>query len=191
MNRQQFLKNCAYGLCACTAVGLLTPTSTTAAEINPVEDWRLRFVKRRYAKLLEILSARMDEKTLNDTLLDLGCYCSTTDQKLESYRGNFDGYMEHLKRTSSGDTVIYDREKGVITLTSPERTECFCPLNSIQTPKVVCNCSLGWQRQTWETVLQKSVTVELKESVLRGGKRCVFQIQIQDYVPAQRQPEKN
>jgi hypothetical protein len=189
MNRKQFLKGCAYGLCGCTAAGLLAPASTTAAETKTPDDWRLHFVKRRYAKLLEILSTRMDEKTLNDTLLDLGCYCSTTDQKLESYRGNFDGYLEHLQQSPSGDTVSYDREKGVITMTSPERTECFCPLNSSQTPKVVCNCSLGWQKQTWETVLQKSVTVELKESVLRGGKRCVFQIQIQNYVPAKGSPK--
>jgi len=189
MNRKEFLKDCALGLCACTAAGLLTPASTTAAETKPVEDWRLGYAKRCYARLLEILSVRMDEKTLNDTLRDLGGFCSSTDWKLESYRGNFDGYMERLKQSSSGDTATYDRETGVITVTSPERTDCFCPLNCSQTPKVVCNCSLGWQRQTWETVLQKSVTVELKESVLRGGKRCVFQIQIQDHAPAKGGPE--
>jgi hypothetical protein len=189
MNRKEFLKTSVCGLCACTAAGLLTPTSTTAAETQAPEDWRLHFVKRRYAKLLEILSTRLDEKTLNDTLRDLGNFCSSTDWKLESYRGNFEGYAEHIKQSSSGDTVTYDRENGVITVTSPERTDCFCPLNCSQTPKVVCNCSLGWQKRTWETVLQKRVTVELKESVLRGGKRCVFQIQIQDHVPAKGSPE--
>jgi predicted hydrocarbon binding protein len=43
---------------------------------------------------------------------------------------------------------------------------------------VACNCSLGWQKHTWETLLQKKVKVELTESVLRGGKRCVFKIHI-------------
>ena len=65
-------------------------------------------------------------------------------------------------------------------MASEERTDCFCPLNSRfnHTPTVACNCSLGWQKHTWETLLQKKVKVELKESVLRGGKRCVFEIHI-------------
>jgi hypothetical protein len=65
-------------------------------------------------------------------------------------------------------------------MASDERTDYFCPLNSREhhTPQVVCNCSLGWQKHTWETLLQKKVKVELKESVLRDGKRCVFEIHV-------------
>jgi predicted ArsR family transcriptional regulator len=185
MNRQQFLKTCACGLCSCFAAGMLAPENLSAAETAPAEDWRLKFVKRRYAKLIEILSTRMDEKTLNETLHDLGGFCSSTDKKLETYREDFDGYREHIKQTVSGDDVAYDRETGVITMTSPERADCFCPLISVhnQTPKVVCNCSLGWQQKTWEMVLGKKVQVELVESVLRGGKRCVFKIHV-DTKPA-------
>ena len=158
------------------------PSDSSAAETTPPEDWRLRFVKRRYAKLIEILSSRMDEKTLVEILHDLGNYCSTTDPNLEAYRGNFDGYREHIKQTVAGDEVTYDRKQGIITMMSPERTDCFCPLISLknQTPKVVCNCSLGWQQRTWEKVLGKKVQVELKESVLRGSNRCVFQIHVSD-----------
>jgi hypothetical protein len=180
MNRKHFLKNCACGVCGCVAAGAMAPAGSSAAEAAPAEDWRLRFVKRRYAKLLEILSHRMDERTLNETLHDLGSYCSTTDQKVESYRGDFDGYREHLRQTASGDAVTFDRERGIITVTSPERTDCFCPLISLQdkTPKVVCNCSLGWHQRTWQTVLGKKVRVELLESVLRGGRRCAFQVHV-------------
>jgi hypothetical protein len=46
------------------------------------------------------------------------------------------------------------------------------------TPPVVCNCSLGWHKGTWETVTGRKVRVSLKESVLRGGKRCVFEVQL-------------
>lgn len=182
MNRKQFLKSCAGGLCSCIAAGAVVSAGSFAAETTQTEDWRLRFVRRRYAKLIEILSSRMDEKTLIEILHDLGTYCSTTDPKLQTYRGDFDGYREHVKQTASGDDVTYDRKHGIIMMTSPERADCFCPLISLQnkTPKVVCNCSLGWQQRTWETVLGKKVRVELKESVLRGGKRCVFQIHVSD-----------
>ena len=158
------------------------PAGSSAAETAPTEDWRLSFVRRRYAKLIEILSNRMDQPALIEVLRDLGTYCSTTDPKLQAYRGDFTGYRNHVKQTASGDDVTYDRERSIITMTSPERADCFCPLISLQnkTPAVVCNCSLGWQQRTWETVLGKKVRVELTESVLRGGKRCVFQIHVLD-----------
>jgi predicted ArsR family transcriptional regulator len=81
--------------------------------------------------------------------------------------------------------VTYDREKGVITVVGPERGDCFCPLIDCKyTPKSACNCSLGWQQHVYETVLGKKVQVELKESVLRGGKRCVFVVRVSNAAPA-------
>ena len=192
MNRKEFLKNCVCGLCSCAAIGLFTPGSATGTEDKAPDD-RLSFVKKRYAKLLEILSSRMDPKTLNDVLFDLGAYCcsSSSEEFLKKYRGDLEGFRQAAKQIGVKDDFTYDRDKGVITMVSEDRTDCFCPwisrLNN--TPKVACNCSLGFQQHMWETLLQKKVTVELKESVLLGGKRCVFQIQIQDYVPAKGSPE--
>ena len=97
---------------------------------------------------------------------------------IKTYRGNLDGYLKELKRRWNEDSTV-DREKGIITVSSQERTECVCPL--IDTAAVsdkVCNCSLGWQKQTFETVLGKSVDVKIKESIIRGGKRCIFEIKI-------------
>jgi hypothetical protein len=181
MNRKEFLKNCACGLCSCAAVGLIAPDSAPGAEAKNPEDWRLRFVKQRYAKLLGILSSRMDEKALNETLFELGSYCSgLSDEWLKKSRGDLEGFRKAVKQGVSGDNITYDWDKGLITMASDERTDCFCPLNGRDhhTPEIVCNCSLGWQKHTWETLLQKKVKVELKESVLRGGKRCVFKIHI-------------
>ena len=180
MTRIDFLKSFTCRLCACLGAGATLPTDSGASEVDPTGDWRLRFVRRRYAKLIEILASRMDEEALNETLCELGGYCATTDVRLPTYRGDFEGYREHLQQTASGDAVTYDRAQGVITVTSPERSDCFCPLASVHTPtpKTVCNCSLGWQQKTWETVLGKKVQVTLKESVLRGGQRCVFQIHV-------------
>ena len=182
MNRKTFLKNCACGLCTCAAAGLIVPIAdASGAETEAPEDWRLKFVKERYAKLLEILSSRMDEKTLNETLFELGAYCSgLSDESKKKFHGDLEGFRKAVKQSTSGDNITYDWDKGVITMASDERTDCFCPLNSRvhHTPEVVCNCSLGWQKHTWETLLQKKVKVELQESVLRGGKRCVFEIHV-------------
>jgi hypothetical protein len=179
MDRKEFLKNCAGAMCACMTGNVVSPASMSAADTPPAEDWRLRFAKERYGKLLEILSSRMDEDELNETLRSLGECCSGFgDQWIKAHRDDFDGLCRDIQQGPSGDTVTYDRENGIVTMTSPERTNCFCPLNGVNTPKVVCNCSLGWQQHTWGNFFQKKVKVELKESVLRGGKRCVFEIRI-------------
>ena len=127
----------------------------------------------------------MDEKALNEVLFDVGTYCcsSSSDEFLKKYRGDVEGFRQAAKQVGSKDEFTYDRDKGVITMVLENRTDCFCPLISLSknTPAVACNCSLGFQRHLWETILQKKVKVELKESVLRGGKRCIFEIQIQDH----------
>ena len=181
MDRKEFLRSCAGGLCACAVACVGTPAE--AAEAAKPEDWRPAFIKKRYAHLLEILSDKMGEGELDEILRAQGAYCSgQLSSMLEKYRGDVDGFGKFIKNSASGDFVTYDREKGVITMTTGERPECFCPLNSVavKTPGVVCNCSLGWQKNTWETLLQKKVRVELKEAVLRGGKHCTFEIRILD-----------
>ena len=183
MDRKEFLGSCAAGLCACAAGSLIPVSSLSAAETANPEDWRLRFVKERYARMLQILSGRMTKEELSQTLHEVGTFCSSRGDKwIAQHRGDFDGFAKSIQQGVSGDVVTWDREKNVITMTSPERSECFCPLNGREqgVPPAVCDCSLGWQQHTWETFLQKKVRVELKEAVLRGGKRCVFEIHVTD-----------
>ncbi len=145
------------------------------------EDWRLGFTRTRYAKLLGILERRMGREELSKALAELGGCCSATeDEGLQKYRGNLQGFADLMAREYPYEQVTWDRETGTLTITSPERTECFCPLVSVSggTPEVACTCSLGWQRHTWKTILQKDVEVELVESVLRGGKKCAFRIKV-------------
>jgi predicted ArsR family transcriptional regulator len=183
MDRKEFLKTCAGGLCACAGACLAAPAEASAAEAAKPEDWRWGFLKKRHAKLLQLVSEEMDEEGLRNILVKTGIFCSSEyDAMLEKYRGDVAGFGEHVRQSSSGDSVTYDRENNIITMTSPEREDCFCPLNGVsaKTPGVVCNCSLGWQQHSWEKVLQKKVRVELVEAVLQGGKRCTFKIHILD-----------
>ena len=97
---------------------------------------------------------------------------------VKKYKGDLDGFLKGLKDHWNMDSM-YDQEKGIILIATQESSSCGCPL--IDTEKVldeVCNCSIGWQKQTFETVLGKDVDVEIKESIIRGGKRCAFEIRI-------------
>jgi hypothetical protein len=184
VNRKQFLKDAVCGVCVSAAASLVPAADLSATGQAKTEDWRLTFVKRRYAKLWEILSGRMDDTTLRQILHELGTYCSSLgDEWIKKHRGDFESFCTSIKQGKSGDNVTYDHERNVITMASEERTECFCPLHGENAPPVICNCSLGWQQHTWETFLQRKVKVELKESVLRGGKRCIFEISADDATP--------
>ena len=184
MNRIEFLKTCAGGLCACAMIGTPAAAETTAAaattalEAPKPEDWRLQFIKRRYAKLLETLQGRVGQQTLDEVLQQQGRYCASTTEMITKHKGDIDGFIADVTREWK-QQITYDREKGVITAVGPEVKDCFCPLiDSRYTPKSACDCSLGWTQYAYETVLGKKVAVELKEAVLRGGKRCSFVIRI-------------
>ena len=180
MNRKEFLEHCAGGICACAVAGSIAPAGAAAEPAKP-EDWRLRFVKRRYARLLEILGRRMSGGELQETLTELGTCCAAFgDETTIKFRGNLEGFRDMVRKGVSGDLITYDLDHGLITTDSGERSDCFCPLLSAaeHSSPAACACSLGWQKHTWETLLQKPVTVTLKESVLRGGRRCVFEIHV-------------
>ena len=180
MNRKEFLQNCACAVCPCAMVGLIAPGEAYAAEAKPPEDWRLPFVKKRYAKLIEILSGKVDDSTLNDILRQVGYDCASGYSLIQQHKGDVDGFIREFKQKANED-ITYDRERGIITVVGPERDNCYCPLNdrSVSSGRV-CNCSLGWQQCAYETLLGRKVEVELKESVLRGGKRCVFVVRVSD-----------
>ncbi len=159
--------------------GLLAPPEASASDpVKKSDDWRLPFVNKRYTKLIALLADRLDEKTFNEVFEKLGRDCSASISWIKECRNDPDRYFSILKSRWHEDAV-YDREKGIVTITSAERTACDCPLiGENRADPRVCNCSLGWQSQTFETVFGKKVRVELKESILRGGKHCTFEIRI-------------
>ncbi len=57
--------------------------------------------------------------------------------------------------------------------------ECGCPLvDNTRTPAVWCNCSVGYQKESFEAIFGRPVQVALKESKLSGSKRCVFEVKL-------------
>jgi hypothetical protein len=178
MNRKQFLKNCACAVCSCAVAGAVAPLAAAADEKPNAADWRLAFAKDRYARLMGILARELDEKTLGGILRQVGAHCARQYPLIQQHKGDLDGFMREFKARNNED-ISFDRATGVIMVAGPERGDCYCPLiDRHAVPQAVCNCSLGWQQHAYETLLGKKVEVELKESVVHGGRRCVFQIHV-------------
>lgn len=184
MDRRQLIKQtCGMGVCACVGVTALAK-SCLGAEATATDDMgrelhRLRWwqdhTKRQIAKLWELLEPHLDEATRQDIIEQLGRNCASRLGWADEFKGNVRGFIERMKQRA-GEEIVYDEASGIMTVTSPER-DCVCGMvDSKLTPPYFCQCSIGWQKQTYETILGKQVGVELKESVLRGSKRCVFRI---------------
>jgi hypothetical protein len=178
MKRRDLLRvTCSAGLCSCAMTPLAAEAADDAqsAEIQRLNN-RLNQARRQFAKMLELLESTLDEKRRQEICEQLGRNCARQTGLPAKYKGNPDGFIELAK--GHGETVRYDREKGTVSVASSER-DCVCALvDKKVTPGYFCDCSVGWQKEVYESVIGQPVNVVLKESVLRGGKRCVFEVRL-------------
>jgi predicted hydrocarbon binding protein len=140
--------------------------------------WKQNWVKKVFTRMLETMGMTVDEPTRQKILTSMGRQCANLGGWPTKYKGNPEGFWNEVL-TRWKETAEYDKENGIITVTSSERTDCTCIfVDKEKTPAYFCDCSLGWQSEMYETIFSKPVKVEPVESVLRGGKCCVFKIQI-------------
>lgn len=177
MDRKDFFKNaCELGICSCIGAGLLSNGNLYATTEDEKSDWKVGFAKYRFKKLIGILDSTLDEKTRDQILDNLGKECAKTGQSTK-YINNPDGFFNDVL-SRWGEKASYDKEKGLIRIETPERA-CFCPMFDAKTiSKSICQCSVGWQAQTYTTILGKEVEARCVESVIRGSKKCIFEIRI-------------
>ena len=182
--RELFKQTCGMGLCACAGATVLAQVGLaadevaddTAKQLHKLEWWQ-DHTRRQVARLWELMEERVDEPTRRGIIQELGRECAERLGWATKYQGKMPDYFQMMK-DRLGEEIVYDEARGVITITTPER-DCVCGLvDSKVTPGCFCDCSLGWQKYTYETMLGREVEVEVKESVLRGSKRCVFEVRI-------------
>ena len=175
MDRKEFLKSaCGLGVCGCVLSLLGSPGRVQAAE-TPGEDPRLRFVRYQLAKLLGFMAAGAPAGACAEILEKTGRECARLGQLGVRFKGDPEGYFATANK-SWGTEFAWDREKGVVTVAVAEG-ECGCPLvDPKRTPPLWCNCSVGYQKESFEAIFGRPVQARLKESKLSGAKRCVFEV---------------
>jgi len=180
MTRTDFMK-CTLRMCSCAALAF-SPQASAQAESGNVEvdelKWKLDASRQRFAILVGILDENLDETTRKKIFESLGRQCAKQYSDLiERYQGNIDGFLDEIRKRWV-EKAEYDKETGRIRITDRSKT-CTCPLvDQSLTPQDFCDCTLGWQKETYSAILGKPVDAELEESILRGGSRCVFRIQV-------------
>ncbi|HWR36227.1 MAG TPA: hypothetical protein VN622_10195 [Clostridia bacterium] len=185
MNRSEFMKCCTLGMCSCVAtLAFSAPQAAVAQANNPEADRlksQLEAVRIRYAKLVSVLDESLDEPTRKKILESLGRECAKQfgSETFEKYRGDIKGFLKSIQEPGKWvEKAEFDEAAGSIRIIDKAQ-KCSCPLvEKGLTPSSQCDCTLGWQKETYSAILGKPVEAEVEESILRGGQRCVFRIKV-------------
>lgn len=175
MDRKEFLKSvCGLGVCGCTLSIMGTLEPLQAAEAS-AEDQRLKFVQYQLAKMVGFMATDAPAGACAGILEKTGRECAKLGQAGVKFKGDPEAYFAAAKRMWGTD-FTWDKQKGVVTIAVAEG-DCGCPLvDKRRTPAVWCNCSVGYQKEAFETIFGRPVKASLKESKLSGSKRCVFEV---------------
>ena len=135
------------------------------------------FTQRWIVDLVNSLDEHLDEETRQRVMESCGRSCARSGpvRVARQHAGDLDGWLGILVKWHSGEEYV-QRDGSRITVLCQE---CVCPVvKDIEgtLPDTYCNCSLGWMKETFETVVGEPVDVTLVESVVRGGQMCRFVI---------------
>jgi predicted hydrocarbon binding protein len=129
--------------------------------------------------LMENLDAKVDEETRVKVLENCGRTCISRSfikraQACKNSARNIDEFLDklsqiwsHLQRDGDNIYVAYER--------------CYCPLVKAYPDKLsptFCNCSRGWIKELFESVLERPVNIELEKSIRQGDDVCRFRVRL-------------
>ncbi len=180
MERKHFLRA---SLCLGAVCGLRPvlgaeekPTPAPAPE-NPCAG-AMAYARHWVKDLIDQADAQLTEPQRQALLEARGRSCAKADaaRRAAPFKGRLDDFVADLQSQMGKDAVR--REGDVVRVTYPR---CFCPLVSdFHEPLSAsyCFCSAGWLKEVYETVTGRPATVEIVETVKRGGERCRFNVKL-------------
>ena len=181
MDRKTFLKNLTVAGAALPGCSALAQSGSgkcdTAActnDASAVRDFLSAFVQKE--------ESRLDRPTLIKLMEERGRACCRTlefRQKLiAESQGSLDKLVELMGKIVGPENCRREGEK--VTLIYPSG-KCGCGGSPKREPTAndpYCDCSKANNQLLFQTVAGKPVRVEVTESPRRGGKRCLFHIQL-------------
>ena len=150
-----------------------------------------------YKAAVERLDKLADKPTREKIMQACGCTCqSIFDQgalKQKENRQKYDTEAEFLANLKSEDncTTYELKGKNIIQRFAPSKSvpnmpdlRCACMLigglpKGTNASPTVCECSRGFTKQRWETILGRPVNVEVVSTpIISSGDECVFIIHL-------------
>lgn len=178
MDRKEFLKTvCGLGVCGCVSEAIGAQEAGAASTPAPPQDQRLAFARYQVAKMAGIMAAAPAAPACAEVLEKTGRECAKLGGLAARFKGDPEGYFAEARK-AWGTEFEWDRAKGVVVVAVAEG-ECGCPLvDARRTPAFWCNCSVGYQKESFEALFGRPVRASIRESKLGGSKRCVFEVRV-------------
>lgn len=126
-----------------------------------------------------------DEETQRRLLETAGKFCALRASvpivsKIAKEESDEKRRLEQVKELIHFPNIHQEEKLGEMFIRveyTEEDEPCICPLvqyGIIDKTPLLCDCTRGWLKNNFEALLQKSVTVSLEKSALRGDKYCSF-----------------
>ncbi len=189
MDRHDFLKSTGAGLCACAATvcpgpDLIKSTVEDLQHETPVNekvDRAQRWVKRFF----ETLDSQLDEPARKNLMETNGKRCYRQAHTKPGQRIELEKLVLKIQDRSGKENCRLDGNAVYFNYVQNPRGlrvadgYCLCPIVE-KGPEglsgTFCYCSAGYVREMFESLTGKNATVEILETVKRGGKGCKFKV---------------
>jgi hypothetical protein len=179
MNRRTFVtQGCACGalLLAGTSPGISETTETKP----PKDDLTHPVNPPQVMAVLTDIDRSGDKSLIDAVFTRWGYQCFHTRGDLKAFaekqRANFQGYVDYVNgnRSRYWEKLEYDKDSGIIKVTSRKFGKCVCAYAQCQQPaKALCtHCCKALQTELFKAMTGRDVTVQIDESILLGGERC-------------------
>jgi len=141
-----------------------------SADINKKFAWA--------ESICDDLQKAFDDNTIKEIRMDCACGPEMGKinklQKIYQSSANLNEFITKANNLNQGFTM--QTENNHLFLIYPQ---CYCScVKRIESSisEIWCYCTLGYTKKMFEHILDRSVEVELLESVKTGGKKCVIKI---------------
>jgi predicted hydrocarbon binding protein len=178
MERKEFLFK-TRAVCGCAGMALLSGRPVRAAVTDDKEDWRVGFMQKRFAHLVDFMNTNVDEATQLKMFEEMGRFCAGQHKEgYEKFTANTEAFLKDLEGQFIEKTT-FDKEKQTISLLGKKQDSCVCAFaGGKNISPDFCNCSRGYMKEMFTVITGKPVEVTLDESILRGSDRCSFTIHL-------------
>jgi predicted ArsR family transcriptional regulator len=134
------------------------------------------------AVLMNDLDAQLGEDLVRQVMEDCGKECIgqsilTRAKQLKQQATDLDDLLERLNQVHIGGGLLHREGDKIFAA----YTSCYCGSVSKTRQPIstsYCQCSCGWYKQLFESILEKPVRVELVDSIIHGADACKFVIYI-------------
>ncbi|MFH1998693.1 MAG: DUF6144 family protein [Planctomycetota bacterium] len=184
VNRRKFVK-----ISGVTGLGLATSGACPAhaQEENPEKKFNMDYAKWWINMLLDKLGSRKKQADCLELLEECGRECA------KRFTGNaLPAVKEKIKGKKNLDIIVEILKKAQILSAASGREgknilcvyeTCPCPVRKsglVDSP-VICNCTKGFKKHVFETIMDQPVTVTLRKSIGQGHDRCEMVIHVDGF----------